>query len=203
MRRIVLILLTLVVTSCTVEDDHIAEINAVLVDDSKNNLIIDIIYVSPSKPGIQTQPKIDEIRFINQLNSNFFHRHDIGFTLGDIKTIVNDELHDLRDNVNEEAHIFLKETKNIYKEDRLSVFIIKRSHTFGVAGIGKNQRVLLTDKKAFSSTAPHEIGHALGLYHISEVGNIMSFMQTVPRTDFNENQKNRMITKIDDINNTW
>jgi len=108
--------------------------------------------------------------------------------LGVVKTLINDELYDLRDNRGEETAVFLSETQNQFDENRISLFVVKRANTIAIAGMGKDQRVLVTDEFLYTSTTPHEIGHALGLFHTSEEGNIMSRIRPYARKEFTDNQ---------------
>ncbi|WP_298316471.1 matrixin family metalloprotease [uncultured Aquimarina sp.] len=186
--------------SCTTEDDYVPfQIEQVFSDTLERVVKVDIIYVQPSTKSNQKSYNLDEAHFINNLNGSFFHRYGIGLEMGDVKTLINDELYDLRDNRGTESSTFLRETQDSYKEDRLSIYIIKRAHTVAIAGIGKDQRALITDEFLYETTAPHEIGHALGLFHYPEEGNIMSQIRPYLRKDFTLRQIDVMKSRIGEM----
>jgi len=144
--------------------------------------------VQPTAIAQRSSYGLNEIEFIEFLNGSYFHRYGIGMELGVVRTLINDQLYDLRDNRGEETAVFLSETQDQFDENRISVFVVKRSNTVAIAGMGKDQRVLVTDEFLYTSTTPHEIGHALGLFHTSEEGNIMSRIRPYARKEFTDNQ---------------
>ncbi len=186
--------------SCTAEDDYVPfQVEQIFSDDLDKTIKVDIIYVQTSDKNNKSSYSLDETHFINNLNGSFFHRYGIGLEKGDIKTIINDELHDLKDNRGEESSIFLQQTQESYKKDRVSIYIIERSNTVAIAGIGRDQRALITDEFLYTSTAPHEIGHALGLFHYPEEGNIMSEVRPHMRKDFTDAQVDRLKETLEKI----
>jgi len=191
--------------SCTQEEEAIFSYTKQVVTDVPEQIIkVDIIYVLSS----ETQNKssvytLHEKKFIDHLNDTFFHKYNIGMELGEISEITNPELYDLRDNKNLEAFTFLSETQESYKKDRINMYIIKKSNTVAIAGMGRDQRVLITDDFLFTSTVPHEIGHALGLYHVAEEGNIMSEMQPYLRKYFTDTQVNQIKNNMNNMNTSY
>lgn len=201
MKRLTLILLTLTFFACTYEDDSGApQIEQIFVDNPEESITLDIIYVLPNSSTSKSIYNLNESDFIDNLNGSYFNRFNIGITLGRVKTMVNNELYDLKDNRGFESSVFLKETKEHYNKTRLSVYIIKRANTIAIAGIGKNQRVLITDEFLYETTAPHEIGHALGLYHYEKEGNLMSIIKPYLRREFTDVQLNKIKETIRKIN---
>ncbi|WP_299252604.1 matrixin family metalloprotease [uncultured Aquimarina sp.] len=198
MKFIKILLILSVFLSCTTEDDFVPfQVEQVFSDNLDKVIKVDIIYVQSSSGHCSYN--LNETNFIHNLNGNFFHRYGIGLEKGVIKTIINDELYDLRDNRGQESSVFLTETQDSYDENRLSIYIIKRAHTVAIAGIGKDQRALITDEFLETTTVPHEIGHALGLFHYHEEGNIMGQIRPHMRKEFTNTQTDRMkntITKI-------
>lgn len=132
--------------------------------------------------------QLNESKYLDYLNGCFFHRNDIGFELGESKTLISNELYDLKDNRGKEPIVFSAETYDSYKKDRLNIYVIPRSNTIAIAGIGLPQRALITDEFLFQTTSPHEIGHSLGLPHLENEGNIMSLVKPYLRKDFNFDQ---------------
>ncbi|KAA1246881.1 matrixin family metalloprotease [Aquimarina sp. RZ0] len=189
--------------SCAVEDDYVPyEVEHMFYEDLQKVIKVDIIYVQPTNKANKSSYNLDVKHFINDLNGSFFNRCSIGLELGDVKTMYNDELYDLRDDRNNENIVFMTETENDYNRDRINIYVIKRSHTVAIAGMGSNQRALITDEFLYNSTAPHEIGHALGLGHYPEEGNIMSEIRPHLRKKFTENQMAMMQEKITQIQST-
>lgn len=186
---------------CTTEDDQ-TSLNAepIFIKSPERIIKIDIIYVLDSAKMDPLIYNLNEIDFINYLNGQFFHRYDIGFILGETKTLISKELYDLRDNRGSEASTFFMETQKSYKKDRVNIYIIKRENTIGIAGLGKNQRALITDEFLYKTTSPHEIGHALGLFHCAEEGNIMCQINPHLRKTFMNTQVEKMKKCIDKIN---
>ncbi|WP_299433689.1 hypothetical protein [uncultured Aquimarina sp.] len=202
MKNITAILLTLTLfASCTYEDDSAPlHIEQIFVDNPDETIILDIIYVLPSKSTNKSIYSLNESDFIKNLNGSYFNRYNIGLKLGQVKTMINDELYDLRDNRNSESRVFLQETQEHYNQKRLTAYIIKRANTIAIAGIGKDQRILITDEFLNQSTVPHEIGHALGLFHFEEEGNLMSLIRPYLRKEFTDAQVSRMKERINKIN---
>lgn len=202
MKILMMILCALTLISCTYEDDSAPLfIEPIFTENPKHVLKLDIIYVLSSDNPNKSIYHLNESEYIKTLNGCYFHRNNIGFILGESKTIINDELYNLKDNRNEEASVFLRETKASFKKDRLNIYIIKRCNTIAIAGIGKSQRALITDEFLFSSTSPHEIGHALNLPHLEVEGNIMCQIRPYLRKDFTRNQVQGMSDRIAAINN--
>ncbi|MFD2562399.1 matrixin family metalloprotease [Aquimarina rubra] len=203
MKSVVATLTFLLLISCTIENDNVPlGFDQVYSDDPEQTMMIDIIYVQPTSVSQQSSYNLDESDFIKNLNGSFFHRYGIGLEKGDIKTLINDELYDLRDNRGEESRIFLMQTQNSYNPNRVSLYIIKRAHTVNIAGIGKNQRALITDEFLYTPTAPHEIGHALGLLHSTIEGNVMSKIRPHLRREFTNAQVDQMksvMKRIEDL----
>ena len=188
-------------TSCAVEDDYVPlSIDPIFVDNPQQTIKVDIIYVLPTGSSNQSLYNLDESDFIKNLNGSFFHRYNIGLVLGEIKTMVNSQLYDLRDNRGSEASTFLMETKESYKKNRLNIYVIKRAHTIAIAGIGKDRRALITDEFLHTTTAPHEIGHALGLFHSHEEENLMSLIRPHLRRNFTNTQVAKMKEHITEMN---
>lgn len=204
MKLIYLLSILLVISSCATEEDDYAplQINQVLKENPEKVLKIDIIYVLPSgATESRKYYKLNAEDFIKNINGSFFNRYDIGFELGEISYINNNELYDLKDNRNEETSVFLRETQASFKKDRLNVYIMKRSNTIALAGIGKDCRVLVTDEHLYKTVTPHEIGHALGLFHHHEEGNIMSEIRPDLRREFTYEQVGTMKSRINEMAN--
>ncbi|MCK8521343.1 hypothetical protein M0D21_07185 [Aquimarina sp. D1M17] len=202
MRYLILILSVLLLPSCSVEDDFAPlSIEPIYMDNTAANVLVDIIYVLPNEDYDKTFYNLNEAKYIDFLNGCFFNRHDIGITMGESKTIINPELFNLKDNQHQEPQVFSSETENLYKTDRLSIFIIPRSNTYGIAGLGLPHRLLITDEFLFTTTSPHEVGHSLGLTHKEIEGNIMCRKKPYLRKEFDEDQAYTMREKIFDLYN--
>lgn len=161
---------------------------------------VNIIYVESSETLNKSSYTLDEVEFINYLNGEYFHKFGIGLELGESKSLVNEELYDLRDNEGSEPSTFLMQSQESYDKSKVNIYIVKRCNILGIAGIGRDQRVLITDENLFTSTAPHEIGHALGLFHSRESENIMNTVDKDSRHNFNEDQETKIKKRIDEIN---
>ncbi len=161
---------------------------------------INIIYVESSETLHKSSYTLNEAEFINYLNGKYFHRFGIGLELGESKSLVNEELYDLRDNEGSEPSTFLMQSRESYDKSKVNIYIVKRCNILGIAGIGRDQRVLITDENLFTSTAPHEIGHALGLFHTHEAENIMNTVDKGSRYNFNKDQEKKIKKRIDEIN---
>ncbi|MCK8522486.1 hypothetical protein M0D21_12955 [Aquimarina sp. D1M17] len=185
--------------SCSAEEAENEPTEEIFVENPGRKVKVNIFYVENDGGSNEMSGKINEQEFIRFLNGYYFHRIDIGLELGKTVNLVNEELYDLRDNQGSEPSTFLMQTKESYDKNCLNIYIIKRSNIIGIAGMGRNQRVLLTDEFLYSSTSPHEIGHALGLFHIEEAGNIMSIRDKHSRKNFNIEQEEKMKKKIDRI----
>lgn len=185
MKLLKILCLLSIFASCSVsEDDSIdLDIEQIFSDNLDITVKVDVVFVQSSNRTSQSTYDLDVPHFINHLNGSFFHRYGIGLEKGDVITLINDELYDLRDNRGEESRVFLRETQN-HNKNRVTIYVIKRSNTVGLAGIGKDQRALITDEFLYATTAPHEIGHALGLLHYSEEGNLMSEVRPYLRREF-------------------
>lgn len=201
MRNVIIFLLSILfLSSCATEDDFVPlSIEPVYSESLDVELEIDIIYVKDPNFN-EVLSKFNEQHFVEDLNGKYFHRNGIGFKLGKIDVVENEELFDLKDNRGEEQEVFLNETERYTALDRITVFVIKRSNIYGIGGMGYGQRVLLTDEHIFKSTSPHEIGHALGLGHTVEEGNIMCTVKPHLRKEFTSQQINAMKQKIKLIN---
>lgn len=204
MKPISFILLSLSIIfliSCAKEDDTVQLlVEPVYNNNPENTLLIDITYIKSSDQLTPSAKKFDEQSFIEKLNVQFFHRHDIGFILGEVSSITNDELHNLKDNRNSETSVFLTETESIFKKDRINIYVIKREHIYAISGIGVDQRVLITDEYLNSTTTPHEIGHSLNLFHSHVKTNIMCDHVSNNRTEFSDQQLETLKNRIQEIN---
>ncbi|MHA7057370.1 matrixin family metalloprotease [Aquimarina sp. M1] len=202
MKFLKILLVLSIFVSCTAEDDYIPyEVEQVFSDNLDRTIKVNITYIQSSNKAHNTSYNLNEVHFIKNLNGSFFHRYGIGLELGETKTIINDELYDLRDNRGQESAVFLSQTQDMYEEDKINIYVIKRSNTVAIAGIGRNQRALITDEFLYTSTAPHEIGHALGLFHYPEEGNIMSEVRPHARKEFTNAQVDRMKTILQEMKN--
>ncbi|WP_378173798.1 matrixin family metalloprotease [Aquimarina sp. SS2-1] len=200
MRFLKILFVLSIFVSCTAEDDYVPyQIEQVFSDELEKTISIDIVYVQPSNRNSQSSYNLDATHFINNLNGSFFNRYGIGLVKGEERTLINDELYDLRDNRGEESSTFLRQTQDSFHEGRVTIYIIKRSNTVAIAGIGRNQRALITDEFLYTSTAPHEIGHALGLFHYPEEGNIMSEVRPHLRKEFTSAQIDKLKDAIEKI----
>ncbi|KZS42907.1 hypothetical protein AWE51_16210 [Aquimarina aggregata] len=202
MKQLTFLLLVLLLPSCSVEDDSAPLfIEPIYVNNPTFKLKLDIIYVLPNEKYAKSKYNIDESKYLDYLNGCFFNRHDIGIVLGESRTLVNPELYDLKDDRGNESAIFERETKGTCKPDRLNMYIIPRTNTIAIAGLGVTQRTLITDEFLFKTTSPHEIGHSLGLHHLDVDGNIMSRVKPYLRKEFNSEQVSELIQQIITINN--
>ncbi len=203
MKPTFLLLLAMLCFSCTHDEDENVPTLNVATKKTEKSILVDIVYVLPSQISFEeTLPSsINSTDYINYLNDHYFYQYNIGLIMGTTTTIKNDELFDLRDNRGDEVSTFLNETKNIFHKNRLTIYIIKRSNIIAIAGIGKDQRALITDENLYTSTTPHEIGHALGLFHSHEGGNVMHDIKTHPRHSFDAEQVAHMKETIDQIRN--
>jgi len=200
MKNLIFIFLFFLGSACAAEDDaDTLFIEPIFIDNPSNKLLIDIIYVLPTSKHHKSMYQMNESQYLDFLNGCFFHRNNIGFELGESKTLISSELYDLKDNRGNESIIFSTETYDSYKNDRLNIYIIPRENTIAIAGIGLTQRALITDEFLFKSTSPHEIGHALGLSHLEIEGNIMSQIRPYLRKDFDHYQVDRMIETINSL----
>ena len=193
--------LTVLLVSCATEDDFVQlAIEPILKDEVASEITLDIVYVVSSDNSSKSQYQINENNFVSHLNATYFHRNDIGFVLGDVRTMVNDDLYDLTDNRGNETRTFLDQTDDDYNHSRVTVYIMKRSNTVAIAGIGYNQRALITDEFLYESTSPHEIGHALGLGHSDVEGNIMCQIKPHIRKEYSKQQADALKVTIERIN---
>lgn len=200
MKFLRVLLVLSIFASCATEDDYVPyEIEQVFSENLDKVIEVDIIYVQPSNKSSKVSYGLNENHFITNLNGSFFHRYGIGLEMGEVKTLYNDELYDLKDNRGEESRVFLRETQDFYNTNRINIYVMKRSNTVAIAGIGKDKRALITDEFLYTSTAPHEIGHALGLHHYPEEGNIMSQIRPYLRKDFTNAQVDTLKETLDKI----
>ena len=193
-------LLILFLNSCAPEDDYVEnQIEQVFTKDIETEIIVDLKYVVSNEIRTKNIYALNEEKFISHLNGSYFHRHAINFTLGTSQTFLSDELFDLTDNRGEEALILKQQTKTDYNPKRLTIYIMLRRNTVALGGVAVNRRALITDEMLFQSTAPHEIGHALGLHHKSVHENIMSEFNPHLRTEFDSSQVEIMKNTITEI----
>lgn len=201
MKYLSIVLLLLITSSCSVEDDSAPLfIEPIFMDNPTAKLLVDIIYVLPSEDYEKSIYQLDESKYLEFLNGNYFNRNNIGIEMGESRVIINSELYNLKDNRGAEPSVFSTETENSYREDRLNIYIIPRANTVAIAGIGLRQRALVTDEFLFTSTSPHEIGHALGLFHCGAEGNIMCQIKPYLRKEFDMDQVDTMAESIASIN---
>ncbi|AXT61244.1 hypothetical protein D1816_13110 [Aquimarina sp. AD10] len=201
MKKLLFIATIFLSLSCSNGDDfEPVYMDKIFVENPERTVKVNIIYVE-NEGDAKRSYNFNEQEFMNYLNGYYFHRLGIGLELNESKVLANEELYDLRDNVGSEASTFFMQSQDSYEKGKLNIYIIKRSNIIGVAGMGRNQRVLLTDTNIFNSTSPHEIGHALGLFHDDEITNIMSTtLNKDLRQSFNEEQEKRIEKRIDQIN---
>lgn len=196
----ILVFCVSVLFSCAPEDDYVPfQIEQVFATSFDQEIFMDIVYVVPSNNATKSLYSLDEKDYVNFLNGSFFHRNKINLKLGKVSKMISDELYDLRDNRGGEVRVFLNETDNNFTINRLTIYIMKRTHTLAIAGIGMDRRALVTDEFLYETTSPHEIGHALGLAHNSVEGNIMSEIKPYLRTEFNQDQVRSMKNNINKI----
>ncbi len=202
MKKLLLIISLLSFLSCSSEEDHSPEniMDMVFVENPERTIKVNIIYVESQDTSDKSSYNLNEKDFINYLNGYYFHRLGIGLEIDESKKMVNDELYDLTDNQGSEPSTFFTQSQETYDKNKINIYIIKRSNIRGIAGMGRSQRVLLTDEHLFTSTSPHEIGHALGLFHTHETGNIMSTEEKALRQSFNRDQEEKIKKRIDQIN---
>ncbi|EZH74340.1 hypothetical protein ATO12_11250 [Aquimarina atlantica] len=186
--------------SCSTGDDH----DSIGIESEfpaiEKIVKINIIYVESSETLDKSSYSLNETEFINYLNGEYFNRFGIGLELGESKSLVNEELYDLRDNEGSEPSTFLMQSRESYDKSKVNIYIVKRCNIRAIAGIGRDQRVLITDENLFTSTTPHEIGHALGLFHTHEAENIMNTVDKGSRHNFNKDQERKIKKRIDEIN---
>ena len=200
MKNLVYLFLTVLFISCATEDDFVQlSIEPILKDEVASEIKLDIVYVTSERNTSGAQYGLNENDYVNHLNAIYFHRNDVGFVLGDVRTMVNDDLYDLTDNRGNETRTFLDQTEDDYDHSRVTVYIIKRSNIVAIAGIGYNQRALITDEFLYESTSPHEIGHALGLGHSDIEGNIMCQIKPHIRKEFSKQQADALQVTIERI----
>lgn len=201
MKQLLPFIFTLLFLSCANDDANDFEpLEQISAKDISRIVKVNIFYVK-SKTSPKSEYNIDEIKYLEYLNTTYFYRYGIGLELSKSDVLINDELYDLRDNVGNESSTFLMNCRASHDRNKINIYIIKSSNVIGISGIGRGLRVLLTDKSLFTSTSPHEIGHALGLFHTEETTNIMS--QTLDkhlRMFFNEEQEETLKKNIDKIN---
>lgn len=184
------------------DNDHGPEyMEKIFIENPARVIKVNIIYVESTESSkLSSSYNLDEKDFMDYLNGYYFHRLGIGLELESSKSMINEELYDLRDNVGSEPSTFFMQSQESFDTDKLNIYIIKRSNIRGIAGMGRNQRILLTDENLYTSTSPHEIGHALGLFHTHESGNIMNTEEKDLRQTFNKEQEEKIKKRIDQIN---
>jgi len=201
MKQLLLFIFILLFLSCANDDDYYFDpIVQISAKDISRIVKVNIFYVK-SKTSPKSKYNLDEIKYLEYLNTTYFYKYDIRLELSNTDVLINDELYDLRDNMGNEPSIFLSNSRASHDKNKINIYIIKSRNIIGVSGIGRGLRVLLTDKSLFTSTSPHEIGHALGLFHTKETTNIMS--QTPDkhlRMFFNKEQEETLKKNIDKIN---
>lgn len=196
----IIVLITSIFFSCTPEDDYVPfQIEQVFTNSFDQEIFVDIVYVVPSTNATKSLYSLNEKEYVNFLNGSFFHRNKINLKLGVVDKMISDELYDLRDNRGDEVSVFLSETNTNFTASRLTIYIMKRTHTRAIAGIGMDRRALITDEFLYETTSPHEIGHALGLAHNDIEGNIMSEIKPYLRNEFNQDQVRSMKRNISKI----
>lgn len=201
MKNLIKIIIVFISISCSTDTYPIIDEEITFIENPEKILVIDIIYVLPSGNYDKSIYNIDESNYVKNLNSHYFHKYNIGFVLGESRTIISDELYDLKDNRGNESKVFMQETNESFKSDRLNIYIIKRSNIIAIAGMATLQRALITNEFLNKTTSPHEIGHALGLGHQETEGNIMSIVNPHLRKKFTNDQVNKLKRRITSINN--
>ena len=203
MKKLLLLISIFLFLSCTKDDAYGSEImEEIFVENPERIVKVNIFYVLADESSSKSEYNLNEQEYLDYLNGYYFHRYGIGLELGESKELVNEELYDLRDNKGSEPSTFFMQCRESYSKDRINIYIIKRSNIVGIAGIGRAQRVLITDENLFTSTSPHEIGHSLGLFHHDEQKNIMSTtLDKHSRQFFNPEQEGIIKKRIDQIKN--
>ncbi len=202
MKQVVISMAILLFCACSIDEEQDdIYFEKIFVENPERMIKVNIFYVENDASLDESSYDVNEQNLMDYLNGYYFHRLGIDLTLHESKSLVNKELYDLNDNLGAEASTFLLETRKSYEEDKINIYIIKKSNITGALGMGRDKRVLLTEESLFSSTSPHEIGHALGLYHTEEKTNIMSTtLDKKARKYFNLEQEEKLEQQIDQIN---
>ncbi|UZO82586.1 matrixin family metalloprotease [Aquimarina sp. ERC-38] len=185
MKLFTILLIVLLFVACAPEDDYVpTQIEPVFTTNYDREIIVDIKFVISDDFNSSSLYDVNEKNLIENLNGSYFHRNNINLKLGEVGTFLNNELFDLKDDRGREKEVLKYVTVNSYNNERLTIYIIKRSNTIALGGVAISQRALITEEKLFESTTPHEIGHALGLEHTRTEHNIMSEYNPNLRTEF-------------------
>lgn len=110
------LLLLILFVSCLLESENVLVLSEyIFVDYPDRTIKIDILCAPTSDNSNKRTYNFDKDSFIENLNGCYFHRNNIGLIEGKFRTIINDELYDLKDDKGGEASIFLMESKKRIK----------------------------------------------------------------------------------------
>lgn len=126
--------------------------------------------------------------------------YDLFFTKKDDKGVVSMETSNIRSIHRALDDVFFKEKDNEIYKNHYRVYMLTNSTSLnGMAeGIGKNAKVVVVYNNRNDSTAPHELMHAMGLYHtfdndglftykFQNTDNIMDYTHQVGKDRFSTN----------------